>query len=240
MTEYALYLESGPKHKTTMAHVTDLLGCVARGPTTEAALEATPAAIRLYLGFLARHDDQVNPEAPFTVRAAQHVTEGPWIGYGDPAPGFTPDFEPLEADQLGVHLCRLSWLHDDLLGLVKALTREEWLTQPEKGRTIRQILEHLAESDGYYLRYLVGKVEGLPEALKAVREGPPEALPAMLFDLWGVTAARLRILTEAERTAKVPHGQVTWTARRALRRMLEHAWEHLLEIAERLDQDRER
>lgn len=41
-------------------------------------------------------------------------------------------------------------------------------------------------------------------------------------------------MTAAERRQSVKHGQVTWTARRGLRRMLEHEWEHLLEIAERL------
>jgi lipopolysaccharide biosynthesis protein len=35
--------------------------------------------------------------------------------------------------------------------------------------------------------------------------------------------------------ASVKYGQVTWTARRALRRMLEHEWEHLLELSKRLD-----
>ncbi len=236
MTEYALYLESGPKHKTTMVHVLELLGCIARGPTTEAALEAAPEAILRYLRLLRRHGDEVDPEAAFTTRVAEHVTEGSWLGYGDPAPGFAPDFEPLGADELAVHLRRLNWLRSDLLDLVKPLSREQLAAQPEKGRTLQQILEHMAESDGYYLRYLVGKVDGLPEALKAVREGPPEALPALVFDLWGVFDARLRVLTEAERARKVPHGQVAWTARRALRRMLEHAWEHLLEISERLDQ----
>jgi uncharacterized damage-inducible protein DinB/predicted RNase H-like HicB family nuclease len=236
MTEYALYLESGPKHKTTMVHALDLLGCIARGPTTEAALEATPEAIRLYLHFLSRHGDEVNPQAAFTTRVAEHVTEGPWVGYGDPASGFAPDFEPLTTAELKTHLQRLGWLRDDLLDQVKPLLREQLVAKPEKGRSIREILEHMAESDGYYLRYLVGKVDGLPEALRAVREGAPEALPALLFDLWGVFDARLRVLTDAERTEKVPHGQVTWTARRALRRMLEHAWEHLLEISERLDQ----
>jgi uncharacterized damage-inducible protein DinB/predicted RNase H-like HicB family nuclease len=218
-----------------MVHVLGLLGCIARGPTTEAALEATPTAIRGYLRFLNRHGDEIDPEAEFTTTVAGHVTEGSWLGYGDPAPGFTPDFEPLSAGQLAVHLRRLDWLQADLLDLIKPLSREQLAFKPEKGRSIQQILEHLAESDGYYLRYLVGKVDGLPEALKAVQAGPAEALPALLFDLWGVSAARLQALSEDERTRKVPHGQVTWTAHRALRRMLEHAWEHLMEISARLE-----
>ena len=37
-----------------------------------------------------------------------------------------------------------------------------------------------------------------------------------------------------ERAAQVPHGQKLWTARRALRRCLEHEWEHLMELSRRL------
>jgi len=49
MTEYALYLESGPRRRTTMVHVLDRLGCIAQEPTTEEALQAAPEAIRAYL-----------------------------------------------------------------------------------------------------------------------------------------------------------------------------------------------
>lgn len=59
--QYALYLESGPRRRKTMVHVLDLLGCIAQGPTTEAALEATSAAIRAYLRFLQRHGEAVKP-----------------------------------------------------------------------------------------------------------------------------------------------------------------------------------
>src|SRR5512143_4371266 len=135
MTEYALYLESGPKHKTTMVHVPALLGCIARGPTTEAALEATPAAIRAYLRFLQRHGEEVDPQAEFTTAVAEHVTEGPWIGYGDPAPGFAPDFEPLSPGELAGHLRHLDWLPADLLDLIKPLSREQLTFKPEKGRS---------------------------------------------------------------------------------------------------------
>ena len=65
MRSYALYLESGPRRQRTMVHVTDLLGCVAKGPTTEAALAATPAAIRAYLRFVQRHGESVHPNSDF-------------------------------------------------------------------------------------------------------------------------------------------------------------------------------
>ena len=45
MKTYGLHLESGPKRMKTMVHVPELLGCVANGPTTDAALAATPESM---------------------------------------------------------------------------------------------------------------------------------------------------------------------------------------------------
>ena len=114
MTEYGLYLESGPRQRKTMVHVLDLLGCVARGPTTEAALEATPEAIWAYVRFLQRHGDTVAPEDPFTTMVTEHVMEGVWLGNGDPTPGFTPDFQPLRTVDLKTYLRRLAWLRHSI------------------------------------------------------------------------------------------------------------------------------
>jgi predicted RNase H-like HicB family nuclease/uncharacterized damage-inducible protein DinB len=236
MTEYALYLESGPRRRTTMVHVLDLLGCIARGPTTEEALEATPEAIRAYLRFLRGHGEAVDPDAAFTTVIAEHVTAGVWLGYGDPTPGFGPDFRPLAAEELSLHLRRLAWLQAGLLQQVRDMPPERLAAEPADGaRSLQHILVHVAEAHCGYVRYLVGKVDGLPEALKEVQRGPGN-LPAALARVWQITGARLEALTEVKRNQPVPHGQVTWTARRALRRALEHAWEHLLEVSHRLGQ----
>jgi len=45
---------------------------------------------------------------------------------------------------------------------------------------------------------------------------------------------RIRALTPGERSQAVEHWKQTWTARKALRRMLEHEWEHRVELSERL------
>jgi predicted RNase H-like HicB family nuclease/uncharacterized damage-inducible protein DinB len=236
MIEYALYLESGPRRRTTMVHVLDLLGCIARGPTTEEALEVTPDAIRAYLRFLREHGEAVDPDAAFTTVTAEHVTAGPWIGYGDPTSGFGPDFQPLTAVELSVYLRRLAWLQADLLQMVRNIPREQLAAEPAGGaRSLQHILEHVAEAHCGYVRHLVGKVDGLTEALKSVQHGP-DGLPSAVARVWQITGARLEALTDAEREQPVKHGQTTWTARRALRRALEHAWEHLLEVSRRLGQ----
>jgi len=234
MPEYALYLESGPRRRKTMVHVLDLLGCIAQGPTTEAALEATPQAIRAYLGFLHWHGEMVEPGDDFSTVVAAHVTEGSWIGNGDPMPGFAPDFQPLDVEDLAVYLRHLDWLRIDLLRSVDGLTPGQMLAEPEDGsRSICHIMEHMAESQGNYLRMTVGKVDGLPEALRAVQAGP-ETIPAALTHQWRIIIDRLEGMSEIERNQPVQHGQLTWTARRGLRRLLEHPWEHLLEIERRL------
>lgn len=233
-TEYALYLESGPRQRKTMVHVLDLLGCIAQGPTTETALEATPEAIRAYLRFLRHHGEAVEPESSFTTRDAEHVTEGVWLGNGDPTPGFGPDFQPLGAEELNAYLRRLAWLRADLLQLIRDVPGARLLAEPEgTGRSVYRILEHVAAAECVYLRMIVGKVDGLAAALGVVQQGP-QALPSALTHLWQIISSRLAVMTETERVRLVPHGQVTWTARRGLRRMLEHEWEHLLEVRRRV------
>jgi len=235
MTKYSLYLESGPKHKKTMVHVLDLLGCIAQGPTTEAALESTPEAIRTYLRFLERHGESVRPDGAINTVVEVHVTKGTWLGNGDPTPGFAPDFKPLSIQNKSIHLQRLAWMQSDLLDLIRDETQDQLRLEPKNGgRSIHHILQHMAESQAVYLRELVGPVNGLTEALKAVQKEGPDSLPLTLSAVWDITNARLESLTDDERKQLVPHGQVTWSARRCIRRMLEHGWEHLLEISERL------
>jgi predicted RNase H-like HicB family nuclease/uncharacterized damage-inducible protein DinB len=235
MKEYALYVESGPRKRRTMVHVLDLLGCVVRGATTETALEATPDAIHLFLRFLHAHGDKVNPVEPFTTDVVEHIMEGSWIGNGDPMPGFGPDFKELSEDELHVYLKRLGWIEDALLHMAEGLSDDQMTADPGDGsRAIFQILEHAAGAQCGYLTYQVGRVPGLPQALKAVQHGP-QRLAESLQSLWSIIHQRLEAMTPEERERQVPHGQVTWTARRCLRRMLEHNWEHLVEISERLD-----
>ena len=59
MTLYRLYLESASYQSPTMVHVLHLPGCVAVGPTTEAALDATPEAINAFRRFLHRAGEDV-------------------------------------------------------------------------------------------------------------------------------------------------------------------------------------
>jgi hypothetical protein len=239
MTEYALYIESGPRRQKTMVHVLDLLGCTVQAPTTEEAVAAAPDAIREYLRFLRRHFDGVNPEAHVDVTVAAHVTEGVSLGNGDPAPGFPPDFEPLTHEDHALYLRRLAWLRGDFLHVVRAIPRRLLMAEmPDGNRSIYRVAEHIAEMECSVLANFAGKVSGVTEALKEVQRGP-EHLPDALQDLWLVITARLKGLSEEEHSLHVSRGPVTWTARRVFRRLLEHDWEHLQELSRRVELIRE-
>ncbi len=72
MKTYDLYLDSGPMKKKTYVHVPQLLGCIARGDTSDAAVEHSPDAIRAFLAFCARAGERVDPGAAFRARVAEH------------------------------------------------------------------------------------------------------------------------------------------------------------------------
>jgi len=200
MTEYALYVESGPKRRTTQVHALDLLGCVTVGPTTEEALSATPDTIRAYLRLLQTHGEPVDPDAPFTTTVAAHITAGPWIGQGDPVEGFAPDFAPLAPEDLARYLRYAAAIRAALLTLIRATPPARFAADPAAGsRTLARIVDHVAAAGGGYVRSTVGPVAELSAALRAVAESRPEDLPATLPRLWEIEAARLAAMTEDER-----------------------------------------
>ncbi len=233
---YALYLESGPKRRKTMVHALDLLGCVAVGPTTEAALAATPEAIHAYLRFLARHGErqaQGALDAPFEARVVEHITEGAWLGNGSPYLIFEPDLEPVSAAEIDTYTERLRWLCGELADWAATQTPEQLNATPAQGgRTARSILLHVLGAQGGYLAAAQGSAPGFSALASAAERGERD-LPDALRQSAEMASARAHATTPEERAAvrELPAGPRT--LRKALRRMLEHAWEHLAELGRR-------
>jgi uncharacterized damage-inducible protein DinB len=233
MQTYRLYLESGPKKKKTMLHALDVLGCIAKGPTSGEALDRTPEAICAYLRFLKRHGEAVDPSSEFEMWVAEHITEGEWLGSGDPALVFQPDLEPLTLDDSERYIQRSQWLRAEALAMIEGLTGEQLeAEQNAKDRSIRAMLEHMLDSEYFYVTTR-GKINGLPGPGTIVKKRQGDLLDWMSH-VRTVEIERIRSLTEEERSQQVVHWKRTWTARKVLRRMLEHEWEHLVELSERL------
>lgn len=227
MKTYDLYLDSGPMRKKTYVHVPQLLGCIVRGDTSDAAVERAPKAIRGFLAFCARAGERVDSDAEFRVRVAGHVTTNQWPGNGS---GFLPtDTAPLTPTDSDALMQRLAAIHAGLRRLTDTLTPKHLDAAPPKGRPIRRILQHVCV-EGAYLRGISGSSR-LKSEVEKRRLDPHDALD-QLFEL---EQRRLRAMSTAERSDVIMRGQTPWSARAAVRRMLEHGWEHYLEIADRLN-----
>jgi uncharacterized damage-inducible protein DinB len=117
---------------------------------------------------------------------------------------------------------------------VSGLSQAQLEEKPKpKGRPVQSILEHILESEYAYMRAF-GKLEGLPGLGSIVKKRPGK-----LLDWMGYVRLReierLRSLSLQERSEPFIHWKYTRTARKVVRRMLEHQWEHLVELQERLD-----
>jgi uncharacterized damage-inducible protein DinB len=215
-----------------MVHVLEQLGCIANGPTTEIALEKTPAAIGRYLRFLHRHGESADPDGEIETEIAQHVMEGIWLGNGDPSIVFEPDLDPLGIEEMESLIKRLEWMRLEMFDLVSDLSEEELDQKPDKGRPIRTILEHILESEYSYM-YAFGRPEGLPGSGSIVKKREGDLLEWMAY-VRSVEIEKLRSLNQEQRSEPFIHWKYTRTARKVMRRMLEHQWEHLVEIEDRL------
>ncbi len=233
MARYALYLESGPRRRKTMVHVLDLLGCVAVGPTTDEAVAATPAAIRAFRRFLVRCGEAVADEEPVETFVVEHITEGIWIGNGSPYISFGPDLQPVSDGELACFMDRFRNLREELAAWAERQSDERLDTSPaEGGRTGRAVLLHVLGSTGGYLSSALGGAPGFGAIHGAAERGELPLAVALRYAS-DMAAERLSRTNPAERVAirDLPSGPRT--VRKAIRRLLEHEWEHLYELSRR-------
>jgi uncharacterized damage-inducible protein DinB/predicted RNase H-like HicB family nuclease len=229
---YALYLESGPQHKKTLAHVLDLLGCVVQADTTDEAVAAAPDAIGAYRRFLERHGEKLGAATKIETRITEHNTEGLFSGQST----WPQDLKPLAPADLTRYLRWLDWSRADLLALLKGMSEERLRAKPAKGRSLRDILLHVLVADKSYVYALVGPLKTMGEPTNAAERGDLD-LRIALTEARAAALERLKKLTPAERRNVRRAGQSTYSAYRVIRRMLEHEWEHRREIAARLKKD---
>lgn len=228
---YRLHLESGPKRRRTMVHVSNLLGCSVGGPTTEEALAATPHAVRRYVGFLAAHGEDLDPNAPYDLEIVEHVTEGAWLGHG--AAVIATDTDALPPRDVRTGLGRYRWIHEALIDALDGLGTETLSAKPATGRAIGDIVSHVLGSEGAYLSSGLRSNAALNRVAREVERGERDLRDGLL-EVADLFEADVRAATPAERKAVIPHGQQIGSLRRTMRRALEHGWEHLLEIEARL------
>jgi hypothetical protein len=215
-----------------MVHVLDLLGCVAVGPTTDDAIAATPEAIWAYRRFLLRLGEDIDPNAPFDTRVAEHIMKGDFIGNGSPSILFGPDTKPLRDEEIIVHVRRIEGMSGELRAWAATLTEATLDEAPDGGRPAREILRHILAARGSYLSAALGSAPGFGRITRAFERGEISFATAIDESTARVVAIVTETTPEQRVTARqLPSGPRT--LRQALRRLLEHDWEHLAELSRR-------
>lgn len=227
MTCYPVCLEIADDGRC-LAHVLELVGCTVRAPTQHEALRQLPAVIRDYHAWLRHHGEPAPPtDEPIEIRVAGKSTGFGPFDPGDAAALFPPDREPVTPDEMEDHFRLMAHARADLLALVQVLPDDLLAWQPDPHSfSIRRLLRHIGNAEEWYVSRLV----------------PPETLPLFEFlEMERRTAvARLRQLTQEERAGVfhpahwTDHPEEAWTARKVLRRLLEHEREHTAQIREML------
>jgi predicted RNase H-like HicB family nuclease len=223
-----------------MAHVLQLPGCAAAGASLDDALVNVVIAIGDYYDWLGHHDDPSHDgTSAITIEVAETTRGfGPFVR-GDKAALFGPDREPLSRDELETCLRYASYSRSDLQGQTAHLSDDvlDWRPGPDgphahEAMTIREILRHTGNAEEWFVSRLVH-----PDRLPVQWQDDADMPVFAFLEMERRTAVGLlRELTDAEREAVsyptwfTDHPDEPWTARKALRRLLEHEREHTRHI----------
>lgn len=210
--KYVVYVECDDetlKDGGYLAHIPAIPGCVGRGLTKKEAVARCEETLRAYLALLIHAGVSGLPRETEKFELEVHECAGST---------FPSDYNPLmpnETEQL------VQWMEvsrDELLETVAKLPPGalDWKPNPNI-YSIREILNHIADSDWWYVQRLKKWPTDVMERLAATRK--------LLTD-------SLRSLTDAERGQVAVHYGEDWTPRKVARRALEHEREHLAQIRE--------
>lgn len=107
--------------------------------------------------------------------------------------------------------------------------------ESREGRPLRRIVQHVIGAHAAYPATLFGAVPGASAAVTAVErtDGSAAELLAAADRVRQLIGQRLASLTDAELGAERVRSGTPYTLRKVARRIAEHEWEHLVELARR-------
>lgn len=238
MSTVEIYLDVAASGRV-MAHLLEPPGLGLRYESRAEMQRRLPFDIEGHLAWLRSHQEPV-PEGAVTFRVAEEVPISGNFESGDDVGFYGPDAEPVAPEKIERYLRIAGWAHGDLLLLIDGLDDKtlDWV-RDSRTRSIRKVLRHIVGAELWYMSRVVD--ERGPGPLAAlIRDADAQ------IDATENSAQRLRIVWEAfPRFARslsprhlaqiaVPtwHTRVSerWTARKMLRRCIEHIREHTLSI----------
>ncbi len=198
-----------------LAHALSLPGCVARGPTAEAAAGALEDEVLEWLRFLAAAGEPVPPaEAELEIAVDEWLRTGARTGAGETTACFAHDLRPLDDADLDREMRWLGELRGALLARVRRLPAEQADRPLPGGGTVRRALEELARAQWWTLSRLGASPLG---------ELPDRTL-GRLDTAMALTVDHFSHLPPERRGLLLEIDGEEWTPRKVLRRLLWTEW----------------
>lgn len=239
MMPYSIFIDGAPEGPW-MGHLLSEPGCIWLAPTRGDAVAQAPAAITAFYAWLRRHGEPVAAAPSDVPVEVAEVQEIPRFDQSGAAVGFfDPDRAPVTDADMATVVRRLGYARRDLLEAVTAVPPEALDWAPPGGkRTIRKNLIHIYNCQGFYL----SRVLSMPGAEAVLPDPWPEETFACLNWVMDRATAALYDLPPAlrEGTYAAEQPAELWTARKMLRRFVEHEREHVLVVRRTLEAYRQR
>ncbi len=219
ISKISVCLEVGPKGAGAFAP--DCPGCWVFAKTKNKALKKARVAVVEWFEWLEKHGESIpDKKSKVKIEVAEmlRVDYNP-VEAGKPEPLFWSEVLPAKKDDIKRTLRLIKYSRKDLLNLVSDLTEEQLNWKPEnKPRTIRNCLKHIAYVEPWYITRLNIKL--------------PEDYPKDVFKLLNHTRKIvLDCLSDFPKKKMkgifIPQKYKSpvcdlWTARKVLRRLVDH------------------
>lgn len=207
------------------AQILDLPGCFAFGRDEAGALAALTASLPTYYAWLRSHDDYMpDVRGPWQVVPRETLNTRP-VGEHEVNAFFAPDAQAVDDEELDWGLALLGWAHEDLMRMARALPAAALdVPPPQGGRTLRQILDHVGQSQLWFVSRL--DASPVPTAISQLGGETVERLDRV----HNACESRLRGANEEQRARVLDHEGERWSMRKVLRRSVQHTREHTAEV----------
>ena len=210
------------------AWVADLPGCRAAAGSLRDAMDLLPVVVGDHLAWLAGHGEAVDPSQPFEHEVIEEIEpRGEYV--------FDFDREAMSRDEMASAIRHAGYAHEDLMTQLNGLPDVvlDWVPPASSVkidqifpdvRSMRMMLEHLTVVEAnYYIGSLSDEAgERIEVALSELHDSSAKRLEGLSDEALG------RVYT---RTG--PRGELQWTARKVMRRIVSHKRFHTREIEQR-------
>ena len=245
-----IYLDTAASGRV-MAHLLEPPGLGMRFESREEMAHRLPGAIRAHLGWLASHGESVASDPHPTYRIVEEVAMAGNFESGDDVGIFRPDFMPVTDPEIERYLRIAGYAHEDLLALVESLDDAvlDWV-RDERTRPIRKVIRHIVGAELWYMGRIIDDPDRVP--LPEVIADADRRIDATDDQIERVRIVWLAFQRWTRSLTSDLRGRVTvptwwthiagerWTARKMLRRCIEHCREHTRSIEQILVAYRER